>query len=286
MAQYRMIAIDLDGTLLSPDGSVSPRNKAAVRRVLQAGLLVCFATGRNWTESVTVLDAVEHYSTAVFVGGALVIDTRAGKTLHRQRVDADLAREVCRALDALGHAALVLQDTGSAGVDYLVAKDAVLNDATSQWMVATSAKVHEVEDLCTHPHDHTVRIGICTGHDETGRVRDALKAQFGDRVLCQSLYVASYDVEVLEVFDPAVNKWEGVLHVARAHGVAPEQIVAIGDDINDLPMIQNAGLGVAMGNARPEVLAAAKRIIRTNREDGLAEFLEELLAEHLVEPEA
>jgi Cof subfamily protein (haloacid dehalogenase superfamily) len=285
MAQYRMIAIDLDGTLLSPDGSVSPRNKAAVRRALQAGLLICFATGRNWTESVTVLDAVEHYSTAVFVGGAMVIDTKAGKTLHRQGVNPQLAREVCRALESLGHAALVLQDTGSAGVDYLVQKGAVLNDATSQWMVATSAQVHEVDDLSSFPHEHTIRVGICAGHDETGRVRDVLKAQFGDRVLCQSLYVPTYSVEVLEVFDPAVNKWQGILHVAETHGVQPGQIVAIGDDINDLPMIQNAGLGVAMGNARPEVLAAAKRVIKTNSEDGLAEFLEELVSQHLVEPE-
>lgn len=285
MAQYRLVAIDLDGTLLSPDGGVSPRNKAAVRRALQAGLLICFATGRNWTESVTVLDAVEHYSTAVFVGGAMVIDTKAGKTLHRQGVNPQLAREVCRALESLGHAALVLQDTGSAGVDYLVQKGAVLNEATSQWMVATSAQVHEVDDLSNYAHEHTIRVGICAGHDETGRVRDALRAQFGDRILCQSLYVPTYSVEVLEVFDPAVNKWQGILHVAEAHGVKPEQIVAIGDDINDLPMIQNAGLGVAMGNARPEVLAAAKRVIKTNSEDGLAEFLEELVSQHLVEPE-
>ena len=82
-----------------------------------------------------------------------------------------------------------------------------------------------------------------------------------------------------------MNKWKGVLHAAARHGVLPEQIVAIGDDINDLPMMLNAGLGVAMGNAKPEVQAAAKRVIKTNGEDGLAEFLEELIEEHLVEPE-
>jgi hydroxymethylpyrimidine pyrophosphatase-like HAD family hydrolase len=91
-------------------------------------------------------------------------------------------------------------------------------------------------------------------------------------------------MEVLEIFDPAVNKWEGVKLVAQRHGVAEHQIVAIGDDVNDLPMIRHAGLGVAMGNARPEVLEVAKRVIGTNADEGLAEFLEELVETHAVEP--
>src|SRR5437588_1016493 len=120
MAQYRMIAIDLDGTLLSPAGEVTPRAKAAVHRALSAGLLVCFATGRNYTESRTVLDAVAHYDSAVFVGGAMVIDTRDGATVHRTLMDPDLARQLCRILEAHGQAGLALQDTGHAGVEYLV----------------------------------------------------------------------------------------------------------------------------------------------------------------------
>jgi hydroxymethylpyrimidine pyrophosphatase-like HAD family hydrolase len=83
-----------------------------------------------------------------------------------------------------------------------------------------------------------------------------------------------------------VNKWEGILQVARMHGIDREQIVAIGDDVNDLTMIASAGLGVAMGNARPEVAAVAKRVIGRNDQDGLAEFLEELVATHAVTPES
>src|SRR5258706_16385087 len=91
---YRMIAIDLDGTLLGPDGTVSPRAKAAVHKALAAGLLVCFATGRNFTESQMVLDAVEHYSTAGFFGGARGSDTPPRKTPHRIGMERQLARGV------------------------------------------------------------------------------------------------------------------------------------------------------------------------------------------------
>lgn len=281
---YRMIAIDLDGTLLSPTGEVTPRVKAAVHKVLSAGYLVCFATGRNWTESRTVIDAVEHYGSAVFVGGAMVVDTGERVTLHRTLMGPDLARAVSTHLEAAGHAVMALQDTERAGADYLVSGGAELNPPTMHWMRVTAATIQRVPSLGDHPHEHTVRVGIVAPTDETRRTRDALLAEFGDRVTCHSLFVPAYAVEVLEVFDPAVNKWQGILHVARRHDIVPAQIIAIGDDVNDVPMLKNAGLGVAMGNARPEALAVAKKVIGKNADEGLAAFLEELVDQHLVEP--
>lgn len=284
MAQYRLIVLDLDGTLLSPTGEVTPRIKAAIRRALDAGLLVCFATGRNWTESRDVLDALEHYPTAVFVGGAVVMDTHQRSTLHRTLVEPALAGEVCGYLEREGQTALALQDRGAAGIDYLVGGQAPLNDATQAWMAITQARLHRVPSLASYPHEHTIRLGICAEPDEVQRIKRGLEARFGSRIFCQALRVPTYNVEVLEVFDPAVNKWEGVLHLARRHGIEPQQIVAVGDDVNDLPMIRNAGLGVAMGNARDAVKAVAKRVIGTNHEDGVAEFLDELVDLHEVEP--
>jgi Cof subfamily protein (haloacid dehalogenase superfamily) len=284
MPQYRMIAIDLDGTLLSPTGEVTPRTKAAVHRALGAGLLVCFATGRNMTESQMVLDAVAHYDTAVFVGGAMVIDTKQRTTLHRTAMQPELARDACRTLEQMGHAALALQDTGQAGVDYLISDGIELNHATNQWLKVTRATVHRSADLATAAHEHTVRVGIVAGPEQARDVQRALTEQFDGRIVCHSIHVPAYGVDVLEVFDPAVNKWEGILHVARRHGILPEQIIAVGDDVNDITMLANAGLGVAMGNARPEALAVADKVIRPNGDEGLAQFLEELVASQAVAP--
>jgi Cof subfamily protein (haloacid dehalogenase superfamily) len=286
MPQYRMIAIDLDGTLLSPAGEVTPRTKAAVHTALKAGLLVCFATGRNMTESQMVLDAVAHYDTAVFVGGAMVMDTKQRTTLHRTAMQPDLAREVCALLESLGHAALALQDTGLAGVDYLITDGVELNLATTQWMRVTHAQVHKAADLATAAHEHTVRVGIVATPEDTAHVQKVLNETFDRRIVCHSIHVPAYGVDVLEVFDPAVNKWEGILHVARRRGILPQQIIAVGDDVNDLTMLKNAGLGVAMGNAKPEAKAVADRIINRNDADGLAEFLEELVESQAVAPMA
>lgn len=283
--KYRMIAIDLDGTLLSPYGEVTPRAKAAIHRCLSAGLLVCFATGRNWTESRAVLDAVAHYDTAVFVGGAMVVDTKRRMTLHRTMMDPALAGDICGYFERTGQAALALQDTGTAGVDYLVSADVPLNSATAQWMDVTAARVHRVPTLAkADAHEHTVRVGIVAPPEQTQGAKRDLEAEYADRIMVHNLFVPAYGVEVLEVFDPSVNKWAGLLHVALHHDIDPSQIIAIGDDLNDLAMIEHAGLGVAMGNARPEVLAIADRVIGTNADDGLAEFLDELVIQHAVEP--
>jgi Cof subfamily protein (haloacid dehalogenase superfamily) len=286
MQQYRMIAIDLDGTLLSPAGEVTPRTKEAVHRALRAGLLVCFATGRNMTESQMVLDAVAHYDTAVFVGGAMVIDTQQRTTLHRTAMQPQLAREVCATLESLGHAALALQDTGLAGVDYLITDGVDLNHATSQWMKVTHASVHKAADLATAAHEHTVRVGLVAPPEDAAKVQAILTEKFDGRIVCHSIHVPAYGVDVLEVFDPAVNKWEGILHVARRRGILPQQIIAVGDDVNDLTMLRHAGLGVAMGNAKPEAIAVADRVINRNDADGLAEFLEELVDTNAVAPDA
>jgi Cof subfamily protein (haloacid dehalogenase superfamily) len=281
--RYRMIAIDLDGTLLTPRGHVSPRTVAAVHRVLSAGIEVCFATGRNWTESEFVLEAVGHYPTSVFVGGAMVVDTKRRKTLHRTIMQPALAAEVCGFFENRGHATLALQDTSAAGVDYLISDVVAIEAPTTIWMEVSKAKIHRVPNLEHYPHEHTIRVGIVAKREETSRLRPELEKQFGKRIVFHSIAVMSFGVDVLEVFDPAVNKWQGLLHVAAEHKINPQDIIAVGDDVNDIPMIANAGLGVAMGNARPELKAVARRIIGSNSEDGLARFLEELVIKHAVE---
>jgi Cof subfamily protein (haloacid dehalogenase superfamily) len=282
--RYRMIAIDLDGTLLSPQGTVSERAKRAVHRALRAGLLICFATGRNYTESRTVLDAVEHYGSAVFVGGAMVIDTMHQVTLHRMLMESSLAAEVCQILEDHGHAALALQDTAHAGVDYLITEGIEVNDSTRRWMELTSAKLRRVPNLGRFNHEHTVRVGTVAEPQEIERLKRVLNDRFAERIFMNNIFVPAQRVQVLEVFDPSVNKWQGILHVARQHDITPGEIIAIGDDVNDLHMIANAGLGVAMGNARDEIKRIARRVIGTNEQDGLAAFLEELVETHAVAP--
>ncbi len=185
----------------------------------------------------------------------------------------------------LGHAVLALQDTqATGGIDYLVTRDLPMNAETTRWMSLTKTRVEFIPRLAEHDHQHTMRLSIVAPTEQVQQLKGQLESKFGERIFGLAIAVPSAKVEVYEVFDPGLNKWQGVLLVARRHNIAPEAIIAIGDDLNDVPMISQAGLGVAMGNAKPEVKAVAKRVIGTNADEGLAEFLEELIAEHAVEP--
>ena len=276
---YRMIVIDLDGTLLLPDGTVTARTGQAVRSAAAAGYRICFATGRSLTESRHILHQVGVLPECVFVGGAMVIDTQHEQTLHHTSMHPVLAADVCRTFESLGHAALAMVDICEQSVDYLITGTIATHPATNRWLARLNMSVRYVPSLANHQHDSTLRVAICCSVGDSAKLMPVLREHYGHRTMMHNLLVPGMDCEVLEVFDPAVSKWSGVTYIAKRHGITPEQIIAIGDDFNDLPMFQNAGLSVAMGNAREGLKPSAHRVIGNNTDDGLAVFLEELVAD-------
>lgn len=284
MKKYRLIALDIDGTLLSPQSRLTPRTRAAVHAVMRAGCIVTPATGRNWTESRSILTDLAFAGPCVFVGGAMVVDTRRGQTLYCQRMHRDLARELCGLFEDAGHAACALQNTPEAGVDYLMSDGIGLSEALTRWLAVTAATYRHLPagELPRHGHEQTVRVGVVAPRTDVERLQARLDAEFGPRVVRHAIHVPAYGVDVLEAFDPQVSKWRGIQEVARRHGIDGSEIVAVGDDVNDVPMLRAAGLGVAMGNARPGVREFAARAIGSNAEDGLAAFLEELVETGMV----
>lgn len=286
--RYRFVALDLDGTTLNPRGQVAPRTKSAIHALREAGVYVCFATGRNLTESRPVLEAADHYPNAVFVGGASVVDTaansRQGALIRSFPMHPDLARELSRELEGLGQAVLALQETFAAGFDYLITEGIPLNKETLRWTSLTKASLRYHPSLATYEHPLTLRVGIVAPPEAVAQANLVLETKYNagkpnSRIVTHTIAVPPQGVEVVEIFDPQVTKWSGIRFLADSMGIAPEEIIAVGDDLNDLPMLRHAGLGVAMGNAHPLAKQAAKLTINTHAEDGLAQFLESLLAE-------
>lgn len=276
---YRLIAIDFDGTLLSPKGVLTPRTREALHAVVATGCKVCFATGRNFTESHAIIAAAGLSGIGVFVGGAMTMTVPSGNVIHRMAMRPELARQVSAALEQMGHPVLAMQDHSAEGIDYLVSHDIPLTKCSQDWMDCVSARVLRIKDLGAAPHDHTLRVGAVADTPAALVARDALQKLFGDRIVTQVIAVNA-GLTVLEVFDPAVNKWAAISRLAAEQGIGPGQIIAVGDEVNDLPMVRNAGLGVAMGNAVPELMAVAARVIAPNSDDGLAQFIEELLRQN------
>ena len=274
-----LFGIDLDGTLLSPRGEVTDRTRAAIHALLSAGHRVCFSTGRNGIEAAGVFASVGHNHLAVLVSGAMVVDVRDGRVLHRGHMHADLAARLCQTIEATGEAAVVFQDRLETDVDYLVSGDKHLHPALGGWLALSGQRVQRHPTLTTIDHTKTLRVSTVGDYAAAARVRTAIAEQHGDSVYLHSITVTSEQAEIIEAFDPTVNKWQGLQRVASHYGIDPARhVIAVGDDTNDIPMIRHAPLGLAMGNARAEVKAVADRVIGRNEDDGLAVFIEEWLA--------
>ncbi len=281
--RYRMIAIDLDGTLMSHSGTISQENLDAIARAQDAGVLVVPCTGRVWRESWMALEKLSVSGPGVFVSGAVITDMANGQSLDLAVIEPHLAQELVRFLTHLPEAVLVCRDWAQCGHDYLVTGSGTLTPSTQHWFERTGATVHFQETVATDDLRHTLRVGVVA---DTNRVRpliESIRSQFADRVMVHSFEAIrtpdpSQCVSVLEVFAAGVGKWRGVQLIAQQHGITPSQIAAIGDEINDVALIQEAGCGVAMGNAIDAVKAAADYHTLDCEHHGVAHAIDQLLA--------
>jgi 5-amino-6-(5-phospho-D-ribitylamino)uracil phosphatase len=271
----QLIALDIDGTLLSPAGVVTDSTRRAVHRLRSSGVRVCLATGRSWWESRSVIDAIGLDGPGVFVGGATVNDLATGRTLSRTTIDPSTARQLCTALLEIGVGVMVMQDRDAADSEWLIAGDGPMPPTLMPWILTHGSSHKLIEKLSDHHHADTLRVGTIVPHESIGALIGQLRGRFGETIYLHEVRVPS-GVTVLEVFNPVVNKWHGIRQLCDRMNMDRGGVCAVGDDFNDLQMIEAARLGVAMGNARDAVKQVADRVIGTNADDGLAAFLNEL----------
>jgi Cof subfamily protein (haloacid dehalogenase superfamily) len=279
--KYRMLAVDIDGTLFDSSGRAPECHIDAVQRARDAGVMVVLCTGRGLNEARPAVDQLQHAGPVVLANGSLVSDPSTGKTLHRMALEPHLALDIAEVLDSGQDAVLVLLDPEPTGLDYLIRRADLMTPNTRWWFSAIDAKLKEVDQLDVEDLHHALRLGIVGPPAHMPGVVGRLKERFGDQVFVQHFMAVKQDAEdvhVLEVFATGVNKWFGLQWLADLHGFDPQEVAAVGDEINDLQMIEGAGCGIAMGNAVPEVLAAADRVTAGHDEGGLAVAIDRMLA--------
>ena len=282
----RLLALDLDGTLLRPDGTVSDANLDAVRRAHDAGILVVPCTGRAWREARDVTEQLPMLDIGVFVTGAAVCRLSDGEALDLAVIEPHLAERLVAHLAPLPEAVLVFQDAGATGCDYLVTGSGQLSGNTEWWFGHTGAIAHFQSEVTADDLHHTLRVGVVTDAERMVEIEASVKEAFGDEVFCHSFAAVSGPasaperremIHVLEVFGTGTDKWRGLSYLAAEHEIAAQEVVAIGDEINDLAMVEQAGCGIAMANAVDPVKAAADQMTAANTEDGVARAIDKVL---------
>ena len=272
-----LLAVDLDGTLLDSRGRLSPVNRAALHRAHEAGLKVVVCTGRSYTETRPVMQDIGlDLDACVTVGGALVTDARSGLTLESQPIEPPVAGDTVDWLRQRGHTVLWLVDAQRFGHDGFVLEGRRRHPAIDRWLELAPVRMQAAPRLPADEHA-PLRLTIVDESHALAEISPGFRAAFEQRLTHNIIDVRSYGFSVIEAFAAGVDKWTGILRLCRRWGIDPARTAAIGDDVNDVPMLRAAGIGAAVANAVPDASEAARITVGRNDDGGVAEFVSLIL---------
>jgi Cof subfamily protein (haloacid dehalogenase superfamily) len=259
----RLIATDLDGTLVRSDGEVSLRTRRALGAARDAGITIVLVSARGPVGVGAVADVIGCDGHAICSNGALVLDLASREVVRHRPLAGEVAAEIIRALRARLPDVYFATETGG-----VLALEPSFEGAWD-WEPPAGTQFADALELVAAPVTKLI------ARDATRSVAD-LAAAAGE-VAGDVAAVAMAGEWVVEISAAGVNKAAALKELAAACGVEPADVVAFGDYPNDLPMLEWAGRSIAPANAHPHVLALVDEVTESNDNDGVALAVERLL---------
>ena len=273
---YQLIALDMDGTLLNSRKEITEETKDAVRRVCAAGKTVVLDTGRAVTELEEAFSPLPQVRYAVFSSGAGLYDnqSRQAFALHGiPREDTGRIMALARTLDAMPQIVLPGGDVIQAShMDNLDHYHMGIYRSLYEKAMTLVPDIFSFAETCREPF---LKINLYHA-DPQERIRTR------ERLASLDLETAFSEVSSLECSAKGITKGSGLVRLCESLGIPMEQCIAVGDADNDIPMIREAGLGIAMGNAAAHVKAAADLVVRDLDHGGCAQAIMMLLSDKSV----
>lgn len=262
-----LIACDVDGTLFDDDEAISPRTRDAVRAAVADGAHFVVATGRPPRWIRPVVEALGFAPTAVCANGAVIYDPATDRVLSARTLAVDTLGELAElATRAIPGAGLAVERIGDRAHDTATPQFISSPGYEHAWLNPDNTEV-SIEDLLSAP---AIKLLI----RKAGARSADMAAELARYVGSQGDITYSTNNGLVEIVPLGISKATGVQEVAGPLEIDSTNVVAFGDMPNDLPLLVWAGRGVAMGNAHPDVLAAADEVTAPNSDDGVARVLE------------
>ena len=271
--RIRAIAIDLDGTTLGADAVLSDRTRRALRACISGGLRVIIATGRSVNAAEAYRNAIGIQGVVVYYNGAITLDMPAKNILDSHFIGQDVISCCVDIAHERGvHFHVFLCNTTGGFSETLMAERS--SEATAAYRNRTGLDFLYGDLHKALPDDDSLRCikGIFIGEEpELRRIQQIVAERLAGRV--NTMLSADF---ILEVLADGVTKASGLRAALRFYGLEPLEIIAFGDEENDIAMLSLAGYSVAPSNARQSVRDIAKSVIGPNTDDSVAAFLENL----------
>lgn len=282
----KLLALDLDGTTLNSEGKVPDVNREAIAAAEAAGVLVTIATGRRFRDARPVGLDLGLNAPMITHNGALLKFAESGNTVDYSLLSEATSLEIVRVGKRLGGDALVSADPHGSGT-LLYDRISERNRPLMKY-IAWSRTLHgDEEDLSIvhvprledviQGHD-VVHISFSGGCSAMSELERDLNEEFGSAITILATIYEQLDFTLLDILPPDASKGHGVARLAELNGLQPANIMAIGDNYNDLHMLEFAGTPVVMGNADPKLhLQGEFYTTLTNDEGGVAAAIERFI---------
>ena len=261
---YKLIAIDLDGTLLTDDLTVSPGTIKAIQQAVEMGTVVTIATGRMFSSAKQVAEQLGINVPLITYQGALIMDTDENEVIFERLISSDIAKKIVEISTEQNLHLQVYQDD--------ILYGAVENDKLIDYAAGVKVPYTVEPDLFKLVETGFTKALIIEKPETIDVLQEELKSLFGNRA-----HIAKSKPHFLEITHPEANKGLALLHLAETLGIKQSEIIGIGDNHNDRELIETAGLGVAMENAVQEMKDIADYVSLSNNEEGVKHVIEKFV---------
>jgi Cof subfamily protein (haloacid dehalogenase superfamily) len=282
MSPYRLLAVDIDGTLVNSRDELTRPTCEALARASRAGIHVVLATGRRYSRVLHLVEPLGIDVPLVTASGALVKDPGDHRTLFCAEFDRPVLCETLAVVDRCGFEPVVCADTYFEGFEFYRQQAEVHSAELSEYFEVNPGNGRVQPDLVNNPPPDVYTAFTMGTRRQMLELEQALHRALPEKLQTHVLRSPRYTGFMCEIAPFGVTKWSAVRRLAKGWGIADGAICAVGDDVNDLAMIRAAGLGIAMGNAQTEVKEAADRVAPSQADDGLVRVVEWLLNEQEV----
>lgn len=288
---YKLIAIDLDGTLLNSQGEISDENRLYLKKTIDRGIEVVLASGRP-------IDSVENLSLEIGANkylisgnGAVVYGIQEKEILYNKFLSkAQVLNIIKMCKDNSIYCNIYTENEIIAeSLNYNILfyyrenankdeeKRTKINIVNDMYKYIESSQVEKYLKITVCDDSQLIFNSILRKLKTISDVDVLDVSHMSRKIIKDGTERIQIEYFYTEITNRNVNKWEAIKYIIEKDGIAPEEVVGIGDNINDKEMIEYAGLGVAMGNSSPDVKAVAKIVVADNNSDGVAEVIKKYI---------
>lgn len=286
---YKLVAIDLDGTMLNHYGEISEKTREIVKRCVEKGVEIVPASGRPIDSIKTIAEELGVNGYFIAGNGALVYDIQKAEMIYENYIKKEKVLEIIKICEENSIAYNVYTDkvilTTNLKFNVLYYyKENLKKEENKRTNISIVENMYEyVKHM---KEEKFLKITICDESDsifhsiikkikEINGIEILDVAHMSKKIIKQGTEEIPVEYFYTEISANNVDKWNAIEFLMKHLKLTKEEVMTIGDNINDKKMIENAGLGIAMKGSTPEVIKVAKKIADTNDNDGVAKVLEE-----------